>query len=84
MVVCGLLLFAGRLLLPTQAALADPDVSANETSGLEALLPDIETIYRQSLTTPFEMAEKKIYDPDIAEYYRALMNKTGLVPDDAR
>ena len=29
---------------------------------------------------PFSKAESKIYDKDIAEYYRALMDKTGLAP----
>ncbi len=31
---------------------------------------------------PFKMAETRIYDEDIAAYYRALMDKTGLVPSE--
>jgi hypothetical protein len=42
------------------------------------LLPDIETIYHDALTMPFIKAQSKIYDKDIAEYYQALMDKTGL------
>jgi len=46
--------------------------------SLTKLLPDFEKIYRDALTTPFIQAESKISDPDIASYYRGLMEKTGL------
>jgi hypothetical protein len=84
MVVCSLLLFTVRLVLPTQAATDGPgSASENITNnGLSRLLPDIGKIYQDSLTMPFKQAEKKITDPDIAEYYRALMDKTGLVPSE--
>ena len=86
MVVCSLFLFTIRMVLPTQAA-TDNSGSENATSGnvinsLTKLIPDIEKIYHESLTMPFKQAEKKIYDKDIAEYYRALMDKTGLVPSE--
>ena len=79
--VCSLLLFTVRMVLPVQAVTDESDTaSENTTSGLSKLLPDIEKIYRDSLTMPFIKAESKIYDKDIAEYYRALMDKTGLAP----
>jgi hypothetical protein len=80
-VVCSLLLFVVRMVLPVQAVTDDPSAaSENATNGLSKLLPDIEKIYRESLQMPFIKAEMKIYDKDIAEYYRALMDKTGLAP----
>jgi hypothetical protein len=79
--VCSLLLFGVRMVLPTQADIdASGTPSENTTNVLLKLLPDIEKIYRESLQMPFIKAESKIYDKDIAEYYRALMDKTGLAP----
>jgi hypothetical protein len=79
MVACSMLLFGVKMVLPTQAATDDSgSASGNVTNGLAKLVPDIEKIYQESLTMPFKQAESKIYDKDIAEYYRALMDKTGL------
>jgi hypothetical protein len=86
MVACSLLIFTVRFVLPVQAA-SDNSGSASEnisSNGLSKLLPDIERIYNESLTMPFKQAEKKIYDKDIAEYYRALMDRTGLVPGEQK
>jgi uncharacterized membrane protein YgcG len=81
MVVCSLLLFGVRMVLPVQSVTDETGTaSENTTNGLSKLLPDIEKIYRESLQMPFIKAESKIYDKDIAEYYRALMDKTGLAP----
>ena len=52
--------------------------SDNDTNFLANLVPDFEKIYRESLTAPFIRAESKITDPDIAEFYHDLMDKTGL------
>jgi hypothetical protein len=41
-------------------------------------MPDIEKIYRESLTMPFIKAGSKIYDEDIAEFYNDLINNTVL------
>lgn len=81
-VVCTSLFFAVNLVLPVKAVTdsSDSSVSANETSSLLKLLPDFEKIYQDALMMPFQKAESKITDPDIAEYYRALMDKTGLAP----
>ena len=54
------------------------NLSENVTQSFINLLPDIEKIYRESLTMPFKKAESKIYDKDIAEFYRELMDTTGL------
>ena len=77
-VVCSLFLFTVKTVIPTRAETNDSGELSANSSGLSALIPDIEAIYRQSLIMPFEKAEKKIYDPDIAEYYSELLSKTGL------
>ena len=74
--VCGLMLFAARPIIPTKAE--DTASSDNGTFSLVDMLPDIEKIYTESLYAPFEKAESKIYDPDIAEFYRELLDNTGL------
>jgi hypothetical protein len=79
MVVCSLFFFSARLVIPTQAISDSPDgLSENNSLGLVDLIPDIERIYEQSLLFPFEKAESKIYDEDIAEYYRELLTRAGL------
>jgi hypothetical protein len=81
-IICSLFMFSIRMVLPTRAETADPgELSDNSSLGLTNLIPDIERIYRQSLILPFEKAESKIYDEDIAEYYRELMRKTGLTSE---
>ncbi len=78
-VVCGLLMFGARMVFPALADTGDPeDLSDNGSLGLANLIPDIEKIYRDALIMPFEKAESKIYDEDIAEYYSELLTKTGL------
>ncbi len=85
MVVCSLLLFGVSMVLPARADLNNSNsASDNTTNGLSKLLPDIEKIYNEALTMPFKKAESKIYDKDIAEYYRALMDKTGLAPQEGQ
>ena len=78
-IVCGLILFGVKTVIPTQAVTDPPsDASENATLGLVNLIPDIEKIYREALIMPFEKAESKIYDKDIAEFYHELLDKTGL------
>jgi hypothetical protein len=78
-VVCGLVLFGARTVIPARAVSdSDTGSSENVTTSLVDLLPDFEKIYRESLTMPFRQAESKITDPDIAAYYRQLMEATGL------
>ena len=55
---------------------ADP--SDNVSQSFINMLPDIEKIYHDSLTMPFIKAESKIHDPDIANFYTDLINKTVL------
>ena len=82
--ICGvivscLIVFGVKPVLPTQAeTLPAANSSENATMTLANLLPDFETIYHESLTMPFIKAESKIQDADIAEFYRDLMDKTGL------
>jgi hypothetical protein len=75
--VCIILIFTVRLVIPTRADQIPEDPTDN-SSGLSALIPDIEGIYRESLYMPFEKAASKIYDPDIAEYYSELLSRAGL------
>jgi len=74
--VCALLFFGARAVIPVFAD--DSPTSEDPSLGLAGLLPDIEKIYKESLTMPFKKAESKITDPDIAAYYRELMETTGL------
>jgi hypothetical protein len=78
-IVCCLIIFGVRTVTPTKADTAGSiGESENNTLGLTNLIPDFEKIYRNALTEPFIKAEGKIYDADIADYYRGLMEKTGL------
>ena len=78
-IVCGMMLFGARTVLPIFADTGSQDgTSENASTGIMDLIPDFEMIYRESLTRPFVQAESKIYDEDIAEYYRGLLDSTGL------
>jgi len=78
-IVCCLLLFGAKTVIPTRAETDDlSGESENLTQSFLDLLPDIERIYRESLIMPFEKAESKIYDEDIAEFYGELLDNTGL------
>ena len=77
--ICGLAILGARTVLPIRASTDDlGDQSENVSLGLIDLIPDIERIYRESLTAPFRKAESKIYDEDIAEFYGELLDSTGL------
>ena len=78
-VVCGMIIFGVKPIIPTRADTTETaGDSGNITQSLTNLLPDFEKIYRDALTMPFIKAESKITDPDIAEFYHELMEKTGL------
>lgn len=78
-VICFLILYGVKPVLPAFAEEVPPtDESENVTQSLTGLISDIEKIYRESLTAPFIQAESEIYDEDIADFYRVLMEKTGL------
>ncbi len=81
--VCGLLLFGARTVLPIRAETDNSAdnltaASANLSQSLIDLLPDIEKIYRESLTAPFRKAKSKIYDEDIAQFYEELLDNSVL------
>ena len=83
LVVCGILLFGVKSAIPIQAQTDEPtdnlsSLSENLTQSLISLIPDIEKIYRDSLTTPFVKAGDKIYDDDIAEFYQDLIDQSVL------
>ena len=78
-VICCAVLFGARTVIPIIASTdGTSDSSENVTQSLLDLIPDIERIYRESLTKPFIAAESKIYDEDIAEFYGELLDDTGL------
>ena len=74
-IVCGLLLLG---LVSAVPILAQTDNTTSDNFSLVDLLPDIEMIYREALTSPLREARKNIYDEDIAEYYDRLLERTGL------
>ena len=79
MVICCAVLFSARTVIPILASTGNEgESSENISESLLDLIPDIEMIYRESLIKPFVKAESKIYDEDIAEFYRELLNDTGL------
>ena len=53
-------------------------LTASTDTGLEALLPDIGTIYRQAFAAPYQQVETEITDPSIAAFFSKLMADTGL------
>ena len=82
-IVCGLLFFGVQSALPILAQ-TEPEsdnlsaLSENLTQSLINLLPDIEKIYRDAITTPIQEAEKKIYDDEIADFYQTLIERSSL------
>ena len=81
--LCGLILFGVKSVIPTQAQTDNSTDNLSEqsetlTQSLINLLPDVEKIYHDSLTMPFRKAESKIYDNDIAEFYQELLDNTVL------
>jgi hypothetical protein len=78
-IVSSLIIFGVKTIIPTRADTAGATgESGNMTLSLTNLIPDFEKIYHNALTEPFIKAESKITDPDIADYYHGLMEKTGL------
>ena len=75
--VCGLLLFGVQTVLPIRAESGSSNLTSDNIS-LAELLPDIEKIYREALTSPLHEAKKKIYDDDIAEFYQLLLERSAL------
>ena len=79
LLACGLVLFGARSLIEARAATDEATgASDNVTQSVLNILPDFEKIYRVALTLPFQKAESKIYDKDIADFYHELLDKTGL------
>ena len=81
-VVCTVLFYTVNLILPVRAMTesVDPTNPSSDNTGLSGLVPNIEKIYTDALQMPFQKAESKITDPDIAAFYRELMDETGLAP----
>ena len=81
-VVCTVLFYTVNLILPVRAMTesVDPTNPSSDNTGLSGLLPNFEKIYTDALQMPFQKAEAKITDPDIAAFYRELMDETGLAP----
>ena len=78
-IICGLFLLAIQSAIPIRAQTDNlSETSDNLSQSLIELLPDIEKIYREALTSPLQEAEKKIYDEDIAQFYHSLLERTDL------
>jgi hypothetical protein len=79
MILLSCTLFLGiALLLLVSAVPIEATDSPSDNLSLVELLPDIEEIYRQALTLPYQEAAKQIYDEDIAQFYGLLLQRTGL------
>ena len=82
-IVCGLLFFGVQSAIPIRAQTENETdnlsaLSTNLSQSLVELLPDIEKIYREAVTTPLQEAEKKIYDEDLAQFYQTLLERSAL------
>ena len=66
------------LLLLVSAVPIEATDNLSDNLSLVELLPDIEEIYHQALTLPYQEAAKQIYDEDIAQFYGLLLQRTGL------
>ncbi|RLC62932.1 MAG: hypothetical protein DRI01_06080 [Chloroflexi bacterium] len=75
-IAAGALLFGIQSAFPTWAQ--TDSTEATDNFSLVDLLPDIEQIYEEALTLPFNEAKKKIYDEDIAQFYQLLLERTSL------
>ncbi len=73
--ICLLLLFGMQAALPIHA---QTDNVSSDNFSLVELLPDIQKIYREALTTPLYKAQEEIYDDDIADFYQTLLERTAL------
>jgi|WetSurMetagenome_2_1015567.scaffolds.fasta_scaffold145693_1 hypothetical protein len=82
-VICYLIIIGIKPVLPAMADETGNGAISGNSTGLANLLPNFEKIYRDALSEPFIKAESKITDPDIADYYHGLMNKTGLTNSDS-
>jgi hypothetical protein len=83
-VICGLIIIGVKPVLPALAETTNSGAtnsgteSENTTPSIVDQISGFDKIYRDALTEPFIKAESKISDPDIADYYHGLMEKTGL------
>lgn len=79
-VICYLIVIGVKPVMPVMAdeVSAVTDNNTNNSGFFADLLPDFEKIYRDALAEPFIKAQSKIHDPEIADYYNGLMDKTGL------
>jgi hypothetical protein len=80
MIICAFMLMGIMSVLPISADTAQADGN-DETNSLIGLVPDVEKIYRESLIKPLISAESQIYDEDIRQFYRGLLESTGLTED---
>ena len=64
---------------PTTTITTDSSTSTLPNgTDVNSLMPDVKKIYDNALGAPYRQVESEITDPDIANYFRRLMNETGL------
>lgn len=56
----------------------EPEPSNDTTQSLVELIPDINKIYREALTTPLNQVRSLIYDEEIADFYDTLLQRCDL------
>jgi hypothetical protein len=52
--------------------------TSSDSIDVNSLLPDVKKGYNVALGAPYRQVESEITDPDIAGYFRAYMDATGL------
>ena len=55
-----------------------PHLTSPDKPGVEGYLPDIEEIYHESLTRPFQQAGQQIEDPELNAFYDRFIGEIGL------
>ena len=56
----------------------NPHLASPDKTGVDRYLPDIEGIYHESLTTPFQQAGQQIGDPELKAVYDRVVGEIEL------
>ena len=55
----------------------NPHLAGPDKTGVDRYLPDIEGVYHESLTTPFQQAGQQMEDPDLKAAYDRVVSEIG-------
>ena len=55
-----------------------PHLASPDKTGIDRYLPDVEGVYHESLTTPFQQAGQQMEDPELKTAYDRVIGEIGL------